>query len=239
MNAFEPPAIAVVVMHPEPLIAAGLVTALEGHPGIEVTRDSAAKGHDLVYAADILVTDYRNALALRAATTEADGGWVFKRAKLLIVTDLDGEHDIRLAFEQEVEGYLLQGCALEELVRCVRKVAAGGRYMTEALAQCMAESLTRQPLTTRETDVLRLLAVGQCNKTIARELEISSSTVKSHVQAILRKLSAASRTEAISLADRRGLLGSRMTRRHAQDGGRREGGGASWVRSIDEARRLA
>lgn len=228
MNAFEPTAIAVVVSHPEPLIAAGLVTALEGHPGIEVARASVEQEHDLIYAADILVTDYRSALAVRAATNVADGGWIFRQAKLLIVTDLDREHDIRLALEQEVEGYLLQGCALDELVRCVRTVAQGDRYVTQSVAQSMAESLTRQSLTARETDVLRLLAVGQCNKTIARELEISSSTVKSHVQAILRKLSAASRIEAVSLADRRGLLGSRMTRRYAHDAGRREGGaGAS------------
>lgn len=224
MNAVKSTAISVVVTHPEPLIAAGLVTALDGHPGIVVTRDSVEKGYDLIYDADILVTDYSSALALRAARSEVDGGWIFNQAKLLVVTDFDGEHDIRLALEHEVEGYLLQGCALEELVRCVRTVAQGNRYMTEAAAQCMAESLTRQSLTTREIDVLRLIAVGQCNKTIARELEISSSTVKSHVQAILRKLSAASRTEAINLADRRGLLGTRMTRWRAQDAGRREGG---------------
>ena len=156
--------------------------------------------------------------------TQADGAWVFRQAKLLIVTDLDREHDIRLALEQEVEGYLLHGCALEELVHCVRTLAQGGRYMAQAVAQCVADSLTRQPLTTRETDVLRLLALGQCNKTIARELDISSSTVKSHVQAILRKLAAASRTEAISLADRRGLLGGRAMRQHAPDAGRRDGG---------------
>jgi DNA-binding NarL/FixJ family response regulator len=70
----------------------------------------------------------------------------------------------------------------------------------------MADSLTREALTAREAEVLDLLACGQCNKSIARQLDIAVGTVKAHVKAIMAKLDASSRTQAVSVAAQRGLV---------------------------------
>jgi DNA-binding NarL/FixJ family response regulator len=103
-------------------------------------------------------------------------------------------------------------------------LASGRRYLSASVAQHIAESLTHATLTPREHEVLDCLATGQCNKTIARHLEISVTTVKAHVQAIMGKLDASSRTHAVSIAAQRGLVGL----------GERPGGrlptGAAWMR---------
>jgi two-component system NarL family response regulator len=73
----------------------------------------------------------------------------------------------------------------------------------------MADSLTRATLTSRETEVLRLITIGEPNKAIARQLQIAVGTVKSHVSAIMAKLGAASRTQAAGIAASRGLVEAR------------------------------
>jgi two-component system NarL family response regulator len=81
------------------------------------------------------------------------------------------------------------------------------RYLSAELSRCVADSFTRIGLTSRETDVLQLLAQGQCNKSIARELGIGVGTVKTHVKGLFDKLGATARTHAVVLATRRGLVG--------------------------------
>jgi DNA-binding NarL/FixJ family response regulator len=206
MHAYDLNHITAAVTHAEPLIAAGLMAALGSQPGIRLADASSwDRGGGGSRPVDVVVTDYSRGLALCRAARDEGGA---SAAKVLIVTDMDREQEVRQAIERGIHGYVLQRCALDELVQGVRSVARGLRYLTMAVAESMADSLTREALTARETEVLRLLAAGHSNKAIARELDISSSTIKSHVQAILRKLPAASRTEAISLATRRGLLGS-------------------------------
>ena len=106
-----------------------------------------------------------------------------------------------------MHGYLLQGCSIEELATGVSVLASGGRYSCLEVAQRIADSLTHEHLTPRETDVLGLLALGQSNKSIARQLDITVGTVKGHLRTIFNKLQAASRTEAVGIATRRGLIG--------------------------------
>src|SRR5262249_6709332 len=108
--------------------------------------------------------------------------------------------------EAGVYGYLLAGGPLGELIDAVTAVAGGMRYMSMSVAQRMADSLTRTSLTSREAEVLRLVATGQPNKAIARELSIELGTVKSHVSAIMAKLGASSRTQAARIAAARGLV---------------------------------
>jgi len=126
------------------------------------------------------------------------------------MTMYNREHDVKAAMEAGVHGYLLQGCSIEEFATGVSVLAGGGRYFCLEVAQRIADSLTREPLTPRETDVLRLLALGQCNKSIARQLEITVGTVKGHLRAIFDKLQAGSRTEAVGIAARRGLISEPM-----------------------------
>jgi DNA-binding NarL/FixJ family response regulator len=101
---------------------------------------------------------------------------------------------------------------LSELVRAVLTLAQGRRYLSASISQQVADSFTREPLTARESQVLGLLAEGLCNKMIGRQLAIQAGTVKSHVKGILTKLEAASRTQAVSIAARRGLVTQRLHR---------------------------
>ena len=93
------------------------------------------------------------------------------------------------------------------LMAAVRSVGSGRPHFCIGAAPRLAQSLMRAPLTPRETEVLRLMALGLPNKRIASRLAIALGTVKAHNQAILAKLEARSRTEATAIAEQRGLLG--------------------------------
>jgi two-component system, NarL family, response regulator LiaR len=109
-------------------------------------------------------------------------------------------------------GYLLKNASVEDLHRGIRAAAAGQVFLSpEAAAQLVRQLKapeSPEPLTAREVDVLRLMALGRANKQIARELGVGEETVKTHVRKILSKLQAASRTQAALYAIRTGLLSS-------------------------------
>lgn len=197
--------IRILVQHAEPLVTLGLVTALRQHPDFDVLEQGVHFQADRGDGLELVITDYVQALSMAAGSRRKAGAG----PKVLVLTAQDREHDIRLALESGVHGYLLLGCELDELVSGVRMLARGSRYLCMEVAQRMADSLTRHALTSRESDVLRLLARGECNKAIARELDIAVGTVKAHVKAIMDKLNATSRTQAASVANERGLLDGR------------------------------
>lgn len=196
-----PPPLRVLVSHPEPLLAMGLVAALREQAAVEVAM-TGIRGPAAEAWPNVVVTDYRGGLAL------AQEGQ--RRSAVMVMTSYNREQDIKAAMEAGVHGYLLQGCSIEELATGVNVLARGGRYFCRDVAQRIADSLMREPLTPRESDVLRLLALGQCNKSIARRLEITVGTVKGHLRAIYAKLEAGSRTEAVGIAARRGLISEPM-----------------------------
>jgi DNA-binding NarL/FixJ family response regulator len=202
MNLNDRDPIRVLVMHAEPLIAVGLAAALRQFPGFSVQVHG---GEGLsAEAVDVIVADYQDGVQLACAPGVRAPG--LTTARVLVMTTQDREHEVRLALEAGVHGYLLQGCPIQELIAGVNALGRGSRYLCLAVAQRMAESLTREALTPREVDVLRLLVRGQCNKSIAKQLEIAVGTVKAHVKAIMGKLDASSRTQAASVAAQRGLI---------------------------------
>ncbi|NML17919.1 response regulator transcription factor [Azohydromonas sp. G-1-1-14] len=128
------------------------------------------------------------------------------RAKLIILTTYDGDEDIYRGLHAGAMAYLLKDVRREELLRCIRVVHEGGHYIRPELAGRLASRLTRDELSHRELEVLALVERGLSNKHIARELQVAEGTVKTHVKAILAKLEARSRTEAIAIGVRRGLI---------------------------------
>jgi|tagenome__1003787_1003787.scaffolds.fasta_scaffold20875508_1 DNA-binding NarL/FixJ family response regulator len=194
----------ILVIHPDPIVCAGIVAALRPNPRFEVLIHGVdALGTDALHF-DVIIADYRNALRLTDA--RARSALRVGEPRILALTSDDREADIRRAIEAGVYGYLLVGGALDELVDGVTAVANGLRYMSMSVAQRMADSLTRASLTSREIEVLQLVATGQPNKSIARQLGIELGTVKSHVSAIMAKLGASSRTHASRIAAARGLV---------------------------------
>lgn len=107
-------------------------------------------------------------------------------------------------------GYLLKDTQADELIRAIKGAAAGEAQLSRAAAERLMREIHApahpEPLTERETDVLRLLAVGQSNKEIARRLGVNESTIKSHVSSILGKLGVQGRTQAALHAVRSGLV---------------------------------
>ncbi len=132
--------------------------------------------------------------------------------RVLVFTAYDGEERVLGALEAGASGYLLKGASVEEIVRALHDVWAGGTHLAPRVAAQVVLTVGRGrraggPLTAREREVLRLVAAGLQNKQIARELQISERTVKYHVTAIMTRLDADNRAQAVAIATSRGLLG--------------------------------
>jgi DNA-binding NarL/FixJ family response regulator len=194
----------VLVLHAEAIVGFGLAAALQAQAGFEVQVGAPPHNGHAQDDFEVVVCDYDTGLGLARAAKRQNPQR--SAARLLLMTAQDREQAVRLALECGVHGYMLQGCPVEEFVTGVRTLARGQRFLSLAVAQRMADSMTREALTGRESEVLDLLACGQCNKAIARDLRIAVGTVKAHVKAIMGKLEASSRTQAVSVAVQRGLV---------------------------------
>ncbi|HKC54271.1 MAG TPA: response regulator transcription factor [Burkholderiales bacterium] len=127
-------------------------------------------------------------------------------ARIIVLTTFDTDNDISRAVKAGAKGYILKDAQREELLDCIRKVHAGETCIPPSVVAKLAASLRSESLSARELEVLTLLARGQSNKEIAMELRISETTVKSHLRSLFAKLDVLSRTEAITVASRRGLV---------------------------------
>ncbi|WP_202843437.1 response regulator [Luteimonas saliphila] len=127
-------------------------------------------------------------------------------AKIIALTTYRGDVNVREVLGAGARGYLLKTALRAELMDCIRRVHAGGRYVSSELCAEIAAHAGDEPLTAREYRILELVAEGMENKRISSSLGISVETVKSHVTRIFEKLQTHNRTEAIRIALRRGLL---------------------------------
>ena len=127
-------------------------------------------------------------------------------ARLIILTTYDTDDEISRALKAGAKAYVLKDISADGLVKCIRDVLAGKTYLAPAAAAKLAEGVTRVQLTPREIATLKLVADGKANKEIASALDISERTVKTHLAHLFEKLGATSRTEAVKVATRRGLV---------------------------------
>jgi len=128
------------------------------------------------------------------------------QARVIVLTTYDTDDEIARALKAGAKAYVLKDIAADDLVSCIRAVLAGKTYLAPAAAAKLAEGVTHVQLTPRELATLRLTADGKANKEIASELGISERTVKTHLGHLFEKLGVTSRTEAIKVATRRGLV---------------------------------
>ena len=196
--------IVVAVSHRYPLVQAGLQAALMYERDFAVSILSVGN-LSLRAHADVVIADYDTALELLAGLAQQASGQDTRTARVMVVSHLDRETEVRAALELGVSGYLLLGCAVEQMACGVRALSRGQLHLDPSVAQRLAESVGREALTQRETDVLCFIAEGHANKAIANELGITAGTVKVHVKSIFSKLGARTRTEAAALARHRGL----------------------------------
>lgn len=130
----------------------------------------------------------------------------YPEARIIILTMFEGDVEIQRALKSGACGYILKNMPPEDLLQVIRNVHAGKKRLHPVIAANLADHLSEEKLTPRETEVLQLVSEGNSNKEIGKRLSISEETVKGHVKNILGKLGANDRTQAVSIAVRRGII---------------------------------
>jgi DNA-binding NarL/FixJ family response regulator len=130
----------------------------------------------------------------------------FPDACVLMLSTHSGEEEIYRAMQAGARGYIVKSIIREELLRAIREVHQGRRYLDPVVASLLAGRLSHRSLTSRELEVLRMVARGFGNKEIASALDIAEVTVKLHVSHVLEKLSVKDRTQAATVALQRGII---------------------------------
>ncbi|MDF0487516.1 response regulator transcription factor [Sphingomonas sp. H39-1-10] len=128
------------------------------------------------------------------------------RARILVLTTYSGDAQAVRAIRAGAAGYLLKSCLRTELLDAIRTVHAGRRAMSAEISHAVAEHALDEPLTDREMAILGMVAEGHPNKQIARDLDLSPDTIKSHLKNIFAKLGVDDRTHAVTVAIRRGFF---------------------------------
>jgi DNA-binding NarL/FixJ family response regulator len=130
----------------------------------------------------------------------------FPEARIIVLTTYSGDALIVRALKAGAQGYLLKGHLRKELLDTIRSVHAGRKRIAPEIAAQVADHAADSSLTSREIDVLQLVAEGNANKVVADRLAITEDTVKAHVRNILSKLGANDRTHAVTIALKRGII---------------------------------
>jgi DNA-binding NarL/FixJ family response regulator len=130
----------------------------------------------------------------------------FPQARIIVLTTYRGDVQVLRALKAGARAYLLKGLLRKELLETIRAVHAGRKRIPPEVASQLAEHAIDDMLSMREIEVLRLVASGNANKLIADQLSITEETVKFHVRNILSKLGANDRTQAVTIALKRGII---------------------------------
>jgi two-component system, NarL family, response regulator len=199
----------VLVVDDHSLLRTGVANIINQEADLEVVAE-AADGRDGVEAFRALRPDV-TLMDLRMP--EMEGVEAVRRireldpqARVIVLTTYDADEDIARALQAGAKAYILKDIAAAALIACIRDVLAGKTYLAPTAAAKLAERVTQVQLTPRELAALRLLANGESNKEIATSLGISERTVKTHLAHLFEKLGVTSRTEAVRVATRRGLV---------------------------------
>ena len=130
----------------------------------------------------------------------------FPDARIIVLTTYTGDAQAARAFKAGAYGYLLKNMVRKELIDTIRTVHAGKKRIPAEIAVEIAEHHSDDALTEREIEVLRSVAEGNANKSVAQLLHVSEETVKAHMKNILSKLGANDRTHAVTIAVKRGII---------------------------------
>lgn len=201
--------IRILVVDDHPVVREGLSAILNSQPDMTVVAEATdgQRAVDLyrIHRPEVTLMDLRlpkmSGIEATAAIRRR-----FPDARIMVLTNFDGEEDIYSALQAGARSYLLKSVSREELLSTVRTVAAGGCSIPPAVAERLAQRIHKSDLTSRELDVLRRIVAGSSNKQIAAALGITEATVKTHVNSILAKMCVSDRTGAAIAAIRRGIV---------------------------------
>jgi two-component system NarL family response regulator len=191
------------------VVRVGLRSMIDTQPGMVVVAE-AANGREAIelfreHHPDIVLMDLRMPVMGGVEATIAIRE-EFPDARVIVLTTYDGDENIYRALRAGAVAYLLKDISRGEFLDDVRAVHSGQYCIPPAVAARLAQRLPYAELSSRELDVLKLIVEGLSNKEIASALAISESTVKNHVNSLLGKLRVNDRTQAATMALRRGIV---------------------------------
>lgn len=207
----------VLIVDDHPVVRRGLRTMLEGEPWVAEVAEAATVAEAVKEA----VTQQVQVVAMDVALPDGDGIDATRRilrvcpgVRILVLTMADDEDIVARAFDAGARGYLLKDTDPQFVIDSLRAVAAGGVVLGPRIGLAVLKAVQRQParlpppldqLTPRESEILSLLAAGQSNARIARQVGVTEKTVRNQLTNVFSKLEVADRVQAALLARRMGL----------------------------------
>ena len=204
--------IRILVCDDHPVVRSGLRGMIQSQPDLEVIAEASEGAQAVALAAslqpDIVLMDLRMPGMDGVTATEAIKS-MHPSIHVLILTTYDTDADILRALEKGATGFLLKDEREDRLFDAIREAAGGRSPLAPGVASRLVERLRGDAdshVSEREIEILMLVAQGQSNREIARELHISDSTVKAHMLHIFDKLGVTDRTAAVTTALRQGII---------------------------------
>jgi DNA-binding NarL/FixJ family response regulator len=199
----------ILVVDDHPLMRVGVCSIINSQPDMKVigqaaTEEEAVRSF-ISCRPDLTLMDLRlsQGTGLEAIRRIRS---VDANARIVVLTTYEGDEDIHQALTAGAKGYLIKGLSSDELVRALRNVAAGQRFIPRIVSTALSSRTPSCTLTPRELQVLQLIFRGMSNREIAIEIQVGEATVKTYVSIILTKLNVDDRTQAVVEALKRGLV---------------------------------
>ncbi len=201
--------IRVLSVDDHPLVREGIAALINDQPDMRMAAQGAS-GKEAIqrfrdHQPDVVLLDVRlpDMSGIDAMITIRSE---FPDARIIIVTSSEGDTEMQRALEGGARGYMLKSMPPKDLLEAIRKVHAGKKAIPPEIAARLANHYSDETLTEREIEILQQIAEGNRNRDIADKLFISEGTVKVHIKHIMGKLGANDRTQAITIAVRRGII---------------------------------
>jgi two-component system NarL family response regulator len=203
------PSIRILIVDDHAMIRLGLIGALSSEPGMQVVGQ-ARNGREAIELHARLTPDITLMDGILPDMHGVDATREILKthptSQIILISINETAEDVRRALEAGVRGYVPKSCEQDTITQAIRSVAAGGNFLPPQIISRLAERNSIVGLTNREVEVLRLVAKGKANKEIAATLALSGDTVKTHLTHLMRKLGAADRAHAVTLAIEQGFL---------------------------------
>jgi DNA-binding NarL/FixJ family response regulator len=201
--------ISILCVDDHPLVRKGVAAILATEPDVHLVAEAETGAQALIlfrlHQPDVTLMDLRMPDRSGVDVTR-DIRNEFPQARIIALTSYDGDQDIYRALEAGVRGYLLKEMVHTEVIRAIKTVHSGKRFIPPEVSQHLSEYFPEVALTPREAEVLLWVARGLGNKEIGEEIGTAAGTVKAHIQNILSKLEAKDRTHAVTIALQRGII---------------------------------